>query len=147
MDDIVKEFLVESHENLNQLDQDLVALEKDPSSPELLGSIFRTIHTIKGISGFLGFSKLEAVAHCGENLLSKLRDHELLLNADITSGLLTMVDAVRRMLASIEADGNDGEETYDGLIESLARLDKRRRFGSRRIGRARSSISADKAAS
>ena len=123
MDDIVKEFLVESHENLNQLDQDLVALEKDPRSPELLGSIFRTIHTIKGISGFLGFSKLEAVAHCGENLLSKLRDHELVLNADITSGLLTMVDAVRRMLASIEADGNDGEEPYDSLIEFLAKLE------------------------
>src|SRR3989304_1340754 len=123
MDEIVKEFLVESHENLNQLDQDLVALEKDPSSPELLGSIFRTIHTIKGISGFLGFSKLEAVAHCGENLLSNLRDRKLVLNAEITSGLLTMVDAVRRMLASVESDGSDGEEQYQSLIQLLGELE------------------------
>jgi two-component system chemotaxis sensor kinase CheA len=51
MDEIVQEFLVESHENLDALDRDLVALEQDPGSRELLSSIFRTIHTIKGTSG------------------------------------------------------------------------------------------------
>ena len=58
MDEIVQEFLVESHENLDQLDRDLVALEQSPGSRELLGSIFRTIHTIKGTSGFLAFGLL-----------------------------------------------------------------------------------------
>ena len=124
MDEIVKEFLVESHENLNQLDRDLVALEKDPGSPDLLGSVFRTIHTIKGVSGFLGFQKLGAVTHSGENLLSKLRDKKLILNAEITSGLLAMVDAVRRMLASVEADGTDGEEDHDELIRLLTELER-----------------------
>jgi len=124
MDEIVKEFLVESHENLNQLDRDLVALEKDPGSPELLGSVFRTIHTIKGVSGFLGFQKLGAVTHSGENLLSKLRDKKLILNAEITSGLLAMVDAVRRMLASVEADGTDGEEEHHELIRLLTDLER-----------------------
>ncbi len=124
MDEIVKEFLVESHENLNQLDRDLVALEKDPGSPELLGNIFRTIHTIKGVSGFLGFQRLGAVTHSGENLLSKLREQKLILNAEITSGLLAMVDAVRRMLASVEADGTDGEEDHDELIRSLTELER-----------------------
>ena len=57
MDDIVKDFLVESNENLDQLDRDLVTLEKDPTAREVLASIFRTIHTIKGTSGFLGFSQ------------------------------------------------------------------------------------------
>jgi two-component system chemotaxis sensor kinase CheA len=122
MDDIVREFLVESNENLDQLDRDLVALEKDPRAEDILASIFRTIHTIKGTSGFLGFSKLESVTHVGENLLSKMRDGALVLNAEITSGLLTMVDAVREMLADIEATGQDGERDYQALIESLTHL-------------------------
>jgi chemotaxis protein histidine kinase CheA len=75
--EIVKEFLMESHENLDRLDQDLVALEKDPHSQETLASIFRTMHSLKGTSGFLGFDRLEAVGHAGENLLSRLRDGEL----------------------------------------------------------------------
>ena len=77
VDEIVQEFLVESHENLDQLDRDLVALEQEPGSRALIGSIFRTIHTIKGTSGFLAFGKLEAVTHVGESLLSRLRDGHL----------------------------------------------------------------------
>ena len=122
MDDIVREFLVESTENLDQLDRDLVALEKDPKAEDILASIFRTIHTIKGTSGFLGFGKLESVTHVGESLLSKMRDGELVLSAEITSGLLVMVDAVREMLANIEATGQEGDRDHQTLIESLTRL-------------------------
>ncbi len=63
MDDIVKDFLIESRENLDRLDQELVSLESDPGAKNLLASIFRTIHTIKGSCGFLGFAQLEKVAH------------------------------------------------------------------------------------
>jgi two-component system chemotaxis sensor kinase CheA len=122
MDDIVREFLVESNENLDQLDRDLVALERDPQAGNILASIFRTIHTIKGTSGFLGFTKLEAVTHVGENLLSRMRDGELLLNAEITSGLLLMVDAVREMLANIEQTGQEGDQDYQAVVETLTRL-------------------------
>src|ERR1035438_297644 len=122
MDEIVKDFLIESNENLDRLDQELVKLESDPSSKELLASVFRTIHTIKGSCGFLGFARLEKLAHAGENLLSRLRDGKLTLSAEITSGLLAMVDAVRHMLAAIQASGQDGEEDYAPLIEALARL-------------------------
>jgi two-component system, chemotaxis family, sensor kinase CheA len=122
MDEIVKDFLIESNENLDRLDQELVKLESEPSSKELLSSVFRTIHTIKGSCGFLGFARLEKLAHAGESLLSRLRDGKLSLNAEITSGLLAMVDAVRRMLAAIQASGQDGEEDYTSLIERLARL-------------------------
>jgi chemotaxis protein histidine kinase CheA len=122
MDDIVKDFLVESNENLDQLDRDLVTLEKDPTAREVLSSIFRTIHTIKGTSGFLGFSHLESVTHVGENLLSQLRDGHLLLNAEITSGLLAMVDAVRHILLNIEKDGQEGEGDFTSLIDTLTRL-------------------------
>src|ERR1700758_5493381 len=121
-DEIVKEFLVESYENLDRLDRDLIALEKDSSNREILASVFRTIHTIKGTSGFLAFNKLEAVTHVGENLLSRLRDGLLALNAEITTALLAMVDAVRQMLASIEAAGNEGERNDQELIATLTRL-------------------------
>src|SRR5579862_382816 len=119
MDDIVKDFLVESNENLDQLDRDLVTLEKDPTAREILASIFRTIHTIKGTSGFLGFSRLGAVTHVGENLLSSLRDGRLLLNAEITSALLALVDVVRQILVNIENTGQEGEGDYTSLIETL----------------------------
>jgi two-component system, chemotaxis family, sensor kinase CheA len=122
MDDIVKDFLIESNENLDRLDQELVKLESTPSSKELLGSIFRTIHTIKGSCGFLGFAKLEKLAHAGENLLSRLRDGKLQLTEEITSALLAMVDGVRHMLAAIQNSGQDGKDDYGALIERLASL-------------------------
>jgi two-component system chemotaxis sensor kinase CheA len=126
MDEIVKDFLIESNENLDRLDQELVKLESEPSSTELLSSVFRTIHTIKGSCGFLGFARLEKLAHAGESLLSRLRDGKLLLNTEITSGLLAMVDAVRQMLAAIQATEKDGEEDYAPLIELLASLQEQR---------------------
>jgi len=120
--EIVKEFLVESYENLDRLDQDLIALEKDPGNRETLASIFRTIHTLKGTAGFLAFNKLEAVAHVGESLLARLRDGVLKLSPEITTTLLAMVDAVRQMLRSIEAQGNEGERDDGELIATLNRL-------------------------
>lgn len=122
MDDIVKEFLVESYENLDRLDQDLVALEDVPDDREKLASIFRTIHTIKGTSGFLAFPKLEQLTHVGENLLVLLRDGQLRLNNVIASGLLALVDAVRRILASIEAGGVEGDEDFGELMATLEHL-------------------------
>ncbi len=122
VDEIVGEFLVESHENLDQLDSDLVALEQDPASPHLLGSIFRTIHTIKGTSGFLGYGVLESVTHVGENLLSLLRDGKITLTPDITSVLLELVDALRGLLASLEATGAEGSPDHGALVARLTEL-------------------------
>jgi two-component system, chemotaxis family, sensor kinase CheA len=122
MDDIVKEFIVESTENLDQLDRDLISLEKNPTSKELLGSIFRAVHTVKGATGFLGYTRLESVAHAGESLLSRLREGLLVLSPSITSGLLAMVDAVRTMLAAIEKTGLDGDTDYTPLIQFLTDL-------------------------
>ena len=120
--DIVKEFLVESRENLDRLDRDLVGLEKNPKDKEALAGVFRTIHTIKGTCGFLGFNKLEKVAHVGENLLTRLRDGQLTLNPELTTALLGMVDAVRQMLTEIDTTGQDGEIDYPELRETLTRL-------------------------
>ncbi len=122
MDDIVKEFLVESLEGLDQLEHDFVELEKNPLDSDRLANIFRCIHTIKGTCGFLGFTKLESVTHKGENLLSKLRDGRLVLDPDITSALLAVVDAVRAIMACIEADGTEGDADFTQLIDNLTAL-------------------------
>ena len=120
--DIVQDFLVESYENLDRLDRELVGLEKNPQDRDALASVFRTIHTIKGTCGFLGFNQLEKVAHVGENLLTRLRDGQLTLNRELTTALLEMVDAVRQMLSSIEATGGEGKRDDTRLIATLTRL-------------------------
>jgi two-component system chemotaxis sensor kinase CheA len=122
LDDIVQEFLVESNENLDRLESELVKLEANPKSSELLASIFRSIHSTKGACGFLGFNKLQALAHAGESLLSKLRDGLLVLTPEISSALLATSDAIRQILAAISTTGQDGEEAYNDLIETLKRL-------------------------
>ena len=121
-DELLREFLTESSENLNQLDQDFVALEQDPGNRDRLGAIFRCVHTIKGTSGFLGFSKLEALTHQGESLLSRLRDGVLSLDSAMTSALLAMVDAVRDILTSVETSGGEGDADHTELIAELTRV-------------------------
>ncbi len=121
-DEATREFLVESHEGLDQLDREFVALEDDPSAPGRIATIFRIIHTIKGTSGFLGYSRLEALTHAGESLLSMLRDGALALTPAMTSALLSLVDRVRAMLRDIEAGVGEGEEAHADLLERLALL-------------------------
>ncbi len=121
-DELIKDFLVESYENLDRLDREFLALEKDPTNKDYLGSIFRTIHTIKGTSGFFGFERLQALTHVGENLLSKLRDGKLQLSGDMANALLAMVDAVRGMLTSIEASATEGTVDHGRLIATLSAL-------------------------
>lgn len=120
--EILNEFLVESYEGLDQLDQDLIELEHRGTDAVLLGRVFRCIHTIKGTCGFLGFSQLESVAHVGENLLSKLRDGAVQVTPALTSALLAMVDAVRNMLRDIEVQGHEVPSDHRPLIAVLAQL-------------------------
>lgn len=121
-EEFIREFLEESEENLDQLDQDFVSLEQEPGDLERLDSIYRAIHTIKGTSGFFGFSKLGAVAHAAENLLSRLRDGEITLNEGLTSALLESVDAIRDILANIGSDGEEGDGNYRQLNQQLEDL-------------------------
>ncbi|HEY1190457.1 MAG TPA: Hpt domain-containing protein, partial [Gemmata sp.] len=122
LDPQVKDFLAESAENLDQLDRDFVALEQEPQNRARLGSVFRTIHTIKGTCGFFGFGKLESIAHVGENLLSRLRDGELVLTSESTTALLAMVDAIRGIFANIAETGAEGTGDYTTLTATLTRL-------------------------
>ncbi len=123
-DNVIDEFLVESYEGLNQMEADLVALEREPSDLKKLASVFRAIHTIKGTCGFFGFVKLESVSHAGENLLSRLRGADLALDAEIASALLALVDAVREILNQIERTRAEGDRDFAPLIERLTRLQR-----------------------
>ena len=122
MDEIVAEFLAESLESLDRLDRDLLALERDPGSREVLASIFRTMHTIKGTCGFLGFGRLERVAHAAENLLSGMRDGSRSMTPEIAGTLLRTGDSLRSMLDRIATTGADGDDEHDDLVDELARL-------------------------
>ena len=122
MDDVVREFLGESRENLDQIDVDLVALEQSPDDGSIIARIFRAIHTIKGTCGFLGFTRLEGVSHAGENVLSALRDEEIAPTPVMTTVLLAMVDVIREMLVRIEATGDEGAGDYTVLIQQLTEL-------------------------
>jgi two-component system chemotaxis sensor kinase CheA len=117
--EVIREFLVESYENLARLDQELVELEKHPKDAALLASIFRTIHTIKGTCGFLAFSTLEKITHHAETLLSQLRDGERDFHPALASLILETVDATRKVLASIEEAGEEGPDHFEELTERL----------------------------
>ncbi|MCL2473595.1 MAG: chemotaxis protein CheW [Alphaproteobacteria bacterium] len=115
MDDLLSEFLTETAENLATLDVDLVNLEKNPEDPELLSSIFRLVHTVKGTCGFVGLPRLEKLAHVGENILGKFRDNELKVTPAAVDLILACIDRIKFLLQYLEAnqkecpDGDDLE--------------------------------------
>ncbi|MCA9630630.1 MAG: chemotaxis protein CheW [Myxococcales bacterium] len=121
-DEIVQEFLSESFEGLDQLDRELVELEEGGDPTSRLASIFRTIHSMKGTAGFLGYERLEKVAHAGETLLAKLRDGKLSLTKPIADALLNMVDAVRELLTQVQDSGAETGGEYEPLVERLLAL-------------------------
>ncbi len=132
MDDLTQEFLAESLEGLDRMDRCLTELEARPDDAELLGEIFRAVHTIKGTTGFLGFSRLEKLAHAGENLLGSLRDGRLKANPELVSGLLLLMDGLRAILQLIEKTGKEGTRRSDedsGLIALMAELNEGRAPG------------------
>ncbi len=110
MDELTREFLIESQEGLDRMERCLTDLEERPQDTELLSEIFRSVHTIKGTTGFLGFKRLEKLAHAGENLLGLLRDGKLSANQAIITGLLQLLDALRGVLRIIEVQNDEGAD-------------------------------------
>ncbi len=117
--EIVNEFLIESNENLGRLDQEMVELERRPHDVELLASVFRIFHTIKGTCGFLGFGKLERVAHQAESVLSQMRSGNLELSSGLVSVILESVDVIKCHLGAIEATGLEAESDSSDLCRRL----------------------------
>ncbi|MEM8923168.1 MAG: chemotaxis protein CheA [Actinomycetota bacterium] len=125
MDEIIGEFIVESYEGLDQLEQALMALEENPDDRETITEIFRILHTIKGACGFLAFDHLEKVAHRGETLLSLVRDDVLGFNDEIADALLATVDMIRSILETIEETEEEGSPDTGDLLAELERLSAR----------------------
>ena len=122
MDELTREFLIESQEGLDRMERCLTDLEERPKDAGLIGEIFRSVHTIKGTTGFLGFKRLETLAHAGENLLGQLREGKLTANRPIITGLLHLLDGLRSILRTIEADDNEGVGEDAVLISQLEKL-------------------------
>jgi two-component system chemotaxis sensor kinase CheA len=122
MDELTREFLIESQEGLDRMEHCLTELEERPSDTSLLAEVFRAVHTIKGTTGFLGLKRLEKLAHAGENLLGLLRDGKLSATGAIITGLLQLLDGLRSILKTIEADGTEGESDDTELIRQLEEL-------------------------
>src|SRR4051812_20585859 len=119
MDELIREFLIESQEGLDRMERSLTELEARPGDAELLAEIFRTVHTIKGATGFLGFKRLETVAHAGENLLGLLRDGKLAVDSPVVSTLLDLLDGLRSILRVIEHQGDEtgqDSEVQDAVL-------------------------------
>ena len=122
MDELTREFLIESQEGLDRMERCLTELETRPGDTALLAEIFRSVHTIKGTTGFLGFKRLEKLAHAGENLLGLLRDGKLAATAPVITGLLQLLDGLRSILRTIENENSEGDGADAELIERLEEL-------------------------
>jgi two-component system, chemotaxis family, sensor kinase CheA len=122
MDELTREFLIESQEGLDRMERCLTELEERPEDAGLIGDIFRSVHTIKGTTGFLGFKRLEKLAHSGENLLGLVREGKLIADGPTTTGLLQLLDGLRSILKSIEVEGTEGDGEDTVLIARLEEL-------------------------
>lgn len=122
LDRVLRDFIVESQENLERLDHEFIALEQNPEDKDLLADIFRTIHTIKGSAGFLSLTKLEQVSHYTEDVLAKLREQKLALDTDLTTTLLSAVDCIKSLLVTIEKIGDEGEAEVEDVVKQLQQI-------------------------
>jgi two-component system chemotaxis sensor kinase CheA len=136
LDEITREFLIESDEHLARFEGALLAAEADPTAAPLLDAMFRSIHSIKGSCGFLGFSVLESLAHAGESLLGRLRDGRLVLDASTVGALLGMVDTIRALLRAIEESGKEGGADVAPAIAALDAVARRAGDGERKTSAA-----------
>ncbi|MDM8541196.1 Hpt domain-containing protein [Desulfococcaceae bacterium HSG9] len=102
MEEYVKEFLIESYENLDQIERDLLVLEKKPTDQDTLASIFRMFHTIKGSCGIVGFEEIETITHAGETLLGRVRDDIINITSEIITTLFKVLDSIRSIFSNIE---------------------------------------------
>ena len=119
MDDLIAEFLTETNESLGALDLDMVRLEQNPNDKELISSIFRLMHTIKGTCGFLGLPRLETVAHRAENVMGRFRDGDLLVTPAYVTLIFESFDRIKTIVAGLEQTGSEPQGDDSALIEKL----------------------------
>src|ERR1700759_3673488 len=124
MDDLLREFLTETSESLDTVDNQLVKFEQEPNNAKILDNIFRLVHTIKGTCGFLGLPRLEALAHAGETLMGKFRDG-MPVTAEAVTLILSSIDRIKEILAGLEATEAEPEGADRDLIDQLEAMVER----------------------
>ncbi len=107
-----------SKENLDLMDKHLLALEQDPSNLEAVGEIFRAAHTLKGMSATMGFEKVAHLTHVMENILDKLRNHQLEVTPPIIDLVFETFD-VLRVLINDSIEASDSGVDLDGIVAKL----------------------------
>src|SRR5512135_1270672 len=118
MDDLLREFLTETSESLDTVDNQLVKFEQEPNNAKILDNVFRLVHTIKGTCGFLGLPRLEALAHAGETLMGKFRDG-MPVKAEAVTVILSSIDRIKEILSGLEATEAEPEGNDRDLIDQL----------------------------
>jgi two-component system, chemotaxis family, sensor kinase CheA len=142
MDDLLREFLTETSESLDTVDNQLVKFEQEPNNAKILDNIFRLVHTIKGTCGFLGLPRLEALAHAGETLMGKFRDG-MPVKAEAVTLILSSLDRIKEILAGLEATEAEPEGNDHDLISQLEEMVER---GMAAMSASALPIAADEAA-
>ncbi len=121
MQEIFEGFLVETQELIDSLSHDLMLIEDNPDDMELLNRIFRSFHTIKGTSSFMGFDNIAHITHHAEDLLNKLRREELKANQAITDVLLEVQDWIQFLMNQLQQGINEKVD-YQNTIAELESL-------------------------
>src|ERR1700691_2476882 len=121
MDDLLREFLTETNESLERGDAELVRSEQEPNNRDILGNVFRLVHTIKGTCGFLGLPRLEILAHAAEGLMGKFRDG-MPVTTDAVTLILSTIDRIKTILDAIEQSEQEPSGDDSDLIEQLGRM-------------------------
>jgi len=106
--EIISDFVLESLDNLSSIEVNLVELEQSPEDIEVINSIFRPFHTIKGVSGFLNLDRINKLAHSAENLLDKARNGELRIDEHVIDVILEAVDTLKKMIEGVQAGLESG---------------------------------------
>jgi two-component system chemotaxis sensor kinase CheA len=121
MKELLDSFLIETQEILDTLDQDLMQLESQAENFDLLNSVFRSFHTIKGTSSFMGFEQITEITHHAEDILNKLRKAELKVNAEIVDALLEVYDWLKMLLKKAQA-GDLEPVDYSKTMDKLTKI-------------------------
>lgn len=124
--EITQDFISESLDNLESIEFNLMELEQDPGNLDTINAIFRPFHTVKGVSGFLNFNRINRLAHISENLLDQVRNNEISIDDHVVDAILESVDLLKKIIGNVQTTldaGAPSEGDFD-IEPTIARIDK-----------------------
>lgn len=119
MNQYMQMFIEESKDNLQSLNDNLLKLEQNPDDLDILNEIFRIAHTLKGMSGTMGYTKIQNLTHHAENVLSEIRNGEIKVTTELVDILFSSMDALENYIDEITTNGSEGNEEHNDIINAL----------------------------